>query len=463
MHKYKIGLEVHVQLNTKYKLFSGALNMFNNDANVNLDLFDIALPGTYPRINSEAITKAYILAKMLKTNIADMLVFDRKHYYYPDLPSGYQITQYEKPIGINGSYNLSNNKSINIRDVHIECDAGKLKRYGNKLHIDYNRCIVPLAEIVTDCTFENYEDVVEFLYLLINDLKINNISSAKLEHGNLRVDVNISRIINIQNNITTCRFEIKNVNSFKAIKRVIKIAKNKLIDCTENDHDMTFNYDDNNIIPSREKCGAAQYMYLYEYTLYPVKIDLFIPKELHIEYTLDKVHEICKNFENIDENIILIFICDINLKLILNFILNSKYCKKFFTSAIYFILENRNLFNEFGDNVFKVSDLLQEGCDILFKKQATKVNLNNIIRNILEENLFCTAYDLLLKNNLIIKDIDVDYKKIYDLICLHFKTIENFKNSNMRALNFMIGVIIKNTDYINPVIIKEILIKIQKD
>ena len=231
MHKYKIGLEVHVQLDTKNKLFSGAKNIFTNDANSNLDYFDIALPGTYPRINVEAVEKAYILSELFKSErVPEFLIFDRKHYYYLDLPHGYQITQYEEPICVNGSYLLPSGKLVKILNAHIECDAGKLKRYNEKLHIDYNRCGIPLVEVVTDCVFHDYETVAEFLTLLTNDLKINKISLAKLEQGNLRVDVNISRIISQDTN--TCRYELKNLSSLKDIKKSIKFAQEKLINAT---------------------------------------------------------------------------------------------------------------------------------------------------------------------------------------------------------------------------------------
>ena len=461
MHKYKIGLEVHVQIDTKYKLFSGSKNDFNNDENINIDIFDLAVPGTYPRINEEAISKAYILAKLLNCEMPELLVFDRKHYFYPDLPSGYQITQYEYPIGINGSYKVINNKKIKILDIHIECDASKLKRYDQKLHIDYNRCNVPLVEIVTDCVFEDYNQIEEFIMLLLNDLKENKISKAKLEHGNIRFDVNISREIN--KDLYTCRFEIKNINFPKGIKKSIEFAKLKLLNSDHNDEDMTFNYDDDNIIPSRKKCNKHQYMYLREYTLAPVKLDLFKPKDININYTINKFNSITMQLPNLDKKIIINFICDTKLyNIMLSILENCNYDNKFKHNAIHFISENKALIEEFSDRIEEVKLILLQGCDILKNRKSTKVNVITAIKNIICNNMIVNLEEYLERNNMLIKELTVSENIIMEIIIENFGTIEKFINADNRAFNFLVGYIIKKLQ-LSPVIIKEILTKIKNN
>ena len=469
MHKYKIGLEVHVQLNTKYKLFSSSLNIFSNDANTYVDIFDLALPGTFPRINKEAIIKAIRMCCLLKTNLADKLCFDRKHYYYPDLPSGYQITQYEKPIGINGVYYLQNNKAIKILDAHLECDAGKLKRYiskdnnlsiPNRLQIDYNRCGVPLVEVVTDCVFNDYSEIYEFLVLFMNDLKINDISNTRLEQGNFRVDVNISRVI--RDNITTGRYEIKNINSTNNIQKAITFAKNKLLDCDENSKSMTFNYESDDIVPSREKHSAVQYMYMYEPSLYPVPLSVFIDKLPEVKYTLDMLRNNIINIPNIESNILLIVLCDNDLKILLDYILefvdinNRK-------NIVYFVMENRSLFREYGDLKDKLLRLLKEACTIINNKKATKINIIQGIKYMLEDikNTHVNLTQWLQQNDLVITDIQINENMIIKYVLENFASIEHFKLSDQRALNFMIGYVMKKIKGARPVIIKQMLMNIK--
>lgn len=219
-----IGIEIHAQMNTKTKLFSKSSNS-EEEPNKNVELFDVAFPGVFPMLNKEVINKAVKIGLALNCKVQSSL-FDRKHYNYPDLPMGFQITQFYEPIAVNGFLEMSSGKKIRIYRMHLETDAGKLVHEGKRTLIDYNRCGVPLMEIVTAPDMSSADDVVEFLDLLIRTLRYTEVCNCNMERGNLRVDINISLP-------GSERVEIKNVNSINFVKKAIEYEierQNRLLD-----------------------------------------------------------------------------------------------------------------------------------------------------------------------------------------------------------------------------------------
>lgn len=161
-----IGLEIHCELNTKSKMFSGSNNSYTTAPNTNISEMDLALPGTLPRPNVEGIRKAIKLALALNCEIPNEVLFDRKNYYYPDLPKGYQLTQMTKPFGKNGSLDIEINNEIKhcyIHQIHLEEDSASMTHENTYSLIDYNRAGVPLIEIVTEPVFTNIDETIEFL------------------------------------------------------------------------------------------------------------------------------------------------------------------------------------------------------------------------------------------------------------------------------------------------------------
>lgn len=207
MQKYQpvIGLEIHVQLKTKSKMFCGCAN--------NLETCPICLghPGTLPVINQKAIKLVLKTAKALNCQIAEISQFARKSYFYPDLPKGYQISQYELPLAIKGELN-----KIRIRRIHLEEDTGKLIHKNNKSLIDFNRAGVPLMEIVTEPDIKSAKQAKKFCQDLQLILRYLEVSSANMEKGQMRCEVNISL-----KHINT-KIEIKNLNSFKAVEKSVE-------------------------------------------------------------------------------------------------------------------------------------------------------------------------------------------------------------------------------------------------
>ena len=226
MSKYKtiIGLELHCELITNSKVFSPSRNSYCEVPNSNVNEIDMSFPGIMPYLNKEAVKKALKMSMVLGCTQPDELVFDRKNYFYPDLPKGYQITQVTKPVGINGHVELiSNGKPFiaEIHDIHLEEDTASLDHYDFFSLIDYNRAGVPLIEIVTTPCFEGADEVVEFLEYLTNSLKYCGISEADTKKGQIRCDVNVN-LKNEAGEYVTPKVEIKNINSFSNVASAIK-------------------------------------------------------------------------------------------------------------------------------------------------------------------------------------------------------------------------------------------------
>src|SRR3990167_7223442 len=226
--KYKpvIGLEIHAQLNTKTKMFCDSLN--NPDEkhpNINICPICMGHPGTLPVINKAALDKVIMAGLALNCSIARDTFFERKNYFYPDLPKGYQISQYLKPLCEHGTLRLRGGKEISITRIHLEEDAGRLQHDSGSEYslVDYNRAGVPLMELVTEPDFETGEEVREFAQEFQLLLRYLNVSDADMEKGQMRVEVNISLFPEDgkRSDLLGTKVEIKNLNSFRAVERAI--------------------------------------------------------------------------------------------------------------------------------------------------------------------------------------------------------------------------------------------------
>lgn len=219
MYKKVLGLEIHAQIATNTKLVSCALNEDLAENNTNVQWIDAGVPGSLPVINEAAIHMALQTALALGMQINNVSIFDRKQYFYQDLPLGYQITQFYKPIGINGFLECSFGK-VRINRLHIEADAGKSVYEGDTILVDLNRAGVPLMEIVTEPDFKNADEVVEFLKELRALLLCLGTCKCDMSQGNLRADVNLS--LHKGNEPYGTRVEMKNLNSYRFIAKAIE-------------------------------------------------------------------------------------------------------------------------------------------------------------------------------------------------------------------------------------------------
>ena len=195
MYKVVIGLEVHCELKTKSKNFSGAKNDYSSIPNSNIAPVDLGFPGILPVVNKEAVKKALKMAIALNCKTPDEIIFDRKNYFYPDLPKGYQITQMHKPVGVDG-YVMINvdgvDKKVLIHDTHLEEDTASLDHFGTYSLIDYNRSGIPLLETVTEPCLNSAKEAIAFLETLRSMFLYCDTSEARSDKGQMRCDVNIS-------------------------------------------------------------------------------------------------------------------------------------------------------------------------------------------------------------------------------------------------------------------------------
>ncbi|OGC59702.1 hypothetical protein A3A70_00090 [candidate division WWE3 bacterium RIFCSPLOWO2_01_FULL_42_11] len=220
MLKPIIGLEMHLQLNTQTKMFCGC-RAPNGTENPNTLVCPICLglPGALPSINEMAVQKAVLLAELLGSTISPILEFSRKHYSYPDLPKGYQISQHENPIARGGSLDFDGGTLI-IERIQLEEDTAKILRSGNTINIDHNRAGVPLCEIVSEACLNDARQAENAARKMYELLKENDLIFGALEKGNLRLEPNIS--LSETDELPDYKVEIKNINSFKFLRLAIE-------------------------------------------------------------------------------------------------------------------------------------------------------------------------------------------------------------------------------------------------
>ena len=225
-----IGLEIHCQLSTRTKMFCGCEIEVNTTANKHVCPVCLGMPGAMPVPNRKAVEYAIRLGLALNCEIDLNAMWTRKNYFYPDLPKGYQITQFFEPICENGYVKIGD-KSVCIQRIHIEEDAGKLIHdpYTGDTLVDLNRCGVPLIEIVSEPDIRSKDEAIEYMQTLKSILEYIEVSDCKMQEGSLRADVNVS----VRKKGTTqfgTRTEMKNLNSFKSVARAIEYEANRQIE-----------------------------------------------------------------------------------------------------------------------------------------------------------------------------------------------------------------------------------------
>jgi aspartyl-tRNA(Asn)/glutamyl-tRNA(Gln) amidotransferase subunit B len=274
-----MGLEVHAELSTKSKIFCECTAAFGGEPNTHVCPICSGMPGTLPILNRAVVEYAIRLGLALGCSITRNCKFDRKNYFYPDLPKAYQLSQLYTPICQDGHVDIETDegmKSIRIREIHMEEDAGKLTHVQGNAYMDFNRCGVPLLEIVSQPDFRSSGEVLAFLEKLRETLLYLGICDCKMQEGSLRTDVNISvRPIGGEMGVRT---EMKNLNSFKAIDRAIEYESKRQKEILKEgglvvQETRRWDDDEGESYGMRSKENAQDYRYFPEPDLLPVIID----------------------------------------------------------------------------------------------------------------------------------------------------------------------------------------------
>ncbi|MBQ0754995.1 MAG: Asp-tRNA(Asn)/Glu-tRNA(Gln) amidotransferase subunit GatB [Gammaproteobacteria bacterium] len=292
-----IGLEVHVQLNTQTKIFSGSSTQVGAEANSQASLIDLGMPGTLPVLNREAVNKAILFGLAINADINRHSAFERKNYFYPDLPKGYQTTQLEHPIVGAGIVEIEladgRKKNVRIHHAHLEEDAGKSlhEDFHGMSGIDLNRAGTPLIEIVSEPDLSTSEEAVAFARKLHSIVTSIGICDGEMSQGSLRFDVNVSVRLKGEEKLGT-RTETKNLNSFKFMERAIALEVERQIDVLEDGGTITqetrlFDADTNTARAMRSKEDANDYRYFPCPDLLPVNVS-----EAEIEALRDALPEL---------------------------------------------------------------------------------------------------------------------------------------------------------------------------
>lgn len=273
------GLETHVELSTKTKIFCQCTTEFGGDPNTHCCPICLGMPGTLPKLNKKVVEYAVKAGLATNCKIRNVSKMDRKNYTYPDLPKAYQISQFDQPICYDGYIKLSSGKNIRINRIHIEEDAGKLIHERGDTYIDYNRGGVPLVEIVTEPDFRSVDEVLEYLEKLRLIMKYIGVSDVKMQEGSLRCDVNISVRKKGEDRLGT-RTEIKNMNSLNFIAKAMEYEFERHVDILESGgviEQETRRYDsDLNITESmRDKEDVDDYRYFRD----PDLVNIIVTEE----------------------------------------------------------------------------------------------------------------------------------------------------------------------------------------
>lgn len=447
-----IGLEIHVQQKTKSKMFSSAPNSFSRDPNTQVAPLDMAFPGTMPVVNKQAVINAIRVANALHMEIDHTLYFDRKNYFYSDLPKGFQITQQRRPIGKNGYVMVdtpSGKKRIGIERIHMEEDTCKQEHFMDYSLLDYNRAGVPLCEIVSLPEISNGVEAREYAEAIRNIVVYSGTSDGKMEEGSMRCDTNISLRPYGQKEFGT-KVEIKNINSFKNIELAIEYEmkrQSQLLLQGIKIQQETRRWDEasGKTVLMRVKTDAVDYKYFCEPNITPIHLsDEFVQNAIDTcpeLYDSKKERYLKAGLSDADANVILA-----NPKMAAYFeeglakVSNAKDLANFLIVEINSYLNK----NEIVIENLKLSPLtLGEIVSYQEKGGLSHKQCTDILNKVLEEG--CSPEEAKSALHIVaqVSDSSVIMGFVTEVLDKNPQSIQDFKNGNQRVLGFLVGQIMK--------------------
>lgn len=464
----KFGAEIHVQLNKSGKAFTASPIQLSSEPNQNADIIDLGFPGTLPLINTDVIQKAFVLSKALRCRISESLVFDRKHYFYPDLSKGFQITQHKNPFSTAGEmkYRSDNNKIkvARIKQIHLEEDSGKSNHSGKYTYLDYNRAGIALLEIVTEPGFQNPTDLIAFLIEMVTNIQFLNISDGLLEKGHIRFDINHSI------RFAEGKFlfsEIKNLNSYSAVEEAVKFnsefLKHFQVGNIASDK-ITFGYDvvNKSFYQMRKKPTPEEYCYMHEPDIKTINLkdkaeykDInhdILPVDLFVELKAAGIHSEQINLITRNTNLSLLFI---RLKKKTD---DFKSLCNLLSTSIY------NYIQKYPGSSKRLVDKTEQFLDILVLIREDKIDHNNAPLTIIEELLQSkeqNVFRIAEEKKLLFDKIDqILIETIQQLLRLNIDKVKMYKEGKTAMINYFIGQVMrKSAKYYDPVEIKDIIVK----
>ena len=461
-----IGLEVHAELNTKSKIFCSCENSFGKEANTTVCPTCLGLPGTLPVLNSRVVELAIKAGLSLNCKINKNSHLDRKNYFYPDLPKAYQISQDEVPLCFGGYIEIEN-KKIRIKRIHIEEDAGKLiHNTNNTTTVDFNRCGVPLIEIVTEPDITSADEAVEFLKSLKLILEYTGVSDCKMQEGSLRCDVNIS-LSKEKDKIFGTRCEIKNLNSFTAINGAIEYEikrQSELLDADNVIFQETLRWDSSikKTIPMRTKETSHDYRYFPEPDLLPLEVsDKLIES---VKKSIPKLADVRKNQ----------YLKDYNLtEYDAEILTSSKELSDFFEKVVMLGANPKQSANWLMGDVLKLLNEKELSFDkIPFSPESFKSLIDIIgdgtISLTAAKQVLVKMFETDEEPKAIVLDLGLsqlsdenEIKSIIDKVILQNpQSVSDFHSGKDRAFGFLVGQAMKESHgKANPKIINELLKK----
>jgi len=465
-----IGLEIHVQLNTKSKIFSSASTNFGAKQNTQACAIDLGLPGVLPVLNEQAVFMAIKFGLAIGAKISNNSIFARKNYFYPDLPKGYQISQYEIPIVLGGSVNIESEnktKKINITRAHLEEDAGKSIHdlYEDESAIDLNRAGTPLIEIVSEPEMTNADEAIQYLKKIHLLIKYLNISDGNMEEGSFRCDANISLKKSGSKTLGT-RAEIKNINSFKFVENAINFEINRQSQILNDggtiiQETRLYNPSKNETKSMRSKEDANDYRYFPDPDLLPVSISKKLIEEIKSnmpELPENKKERFMSQYGLSDYDTS-ILITDRELSEFFEEVLNKKGLNPKLT-ANWIITEMLALAKKSNLDV-RDYPVTSEDLAILLTYVKNEIISNKQAKEIFERMWMNKEKPQeIIENEGLeqISDLGELNKVVDNIIKNNYKSVEDYQSGKTKLLGFFVGQIMKETQgKANPKIVNKLL------
>ena len=465
-----IGLEIHVELKTNSKMFSDAPVVYGKEPNTQVAPLDMAFPGTLPVVNKQAVIDAIRVCYALHMSIDQELHFDRKNYFYSDLPKGFQITQDKRPIGSEGYLEIQidgKTKRIGIERLHMEEDTCKQLHFSTFTLLNYNRAGTPLIEIVSKPEMRSGEEAMKYVEVIRSIVVFSGVSDGKMEEGSLRCDVNVSIRPKGSDKFGT-KVEIKNINSISYIQKAIDFEverQKKLIESGEEVVQETRRYDDakKETIRMRLKTDSVDYKYFPEANIIPIRLS-----DQFVKDAIDSCPELAESrrtryvgefgLNDYDASLL------VSEKAISDYYNElTKYSKAYKLLANWvnvdvagYLNKNNLTIEQFPLSAEKLAGLV----NLVEKNEVSSNQAREIFAKMLSDNIDASKAKELLGISSQISDESFIINVVNEVLKENPQAIIDYKEGKGRAMGFLVGQVMKKTQgKINPKLTSDILLK----